>query len=375
VLENLDGAVKFIVDAANQHPNRIDIVAGHNQSQLMTTRSPIGPSNTTFGQPGNATINPLGRQPTSAFGQPSSLGGSTSVFGQPSAFGGKSPFAQPTQTGGTNSFSRPSALGQSQSPFAKPAQPGGGSAFGQPSSLGQTSSPFGQVQPNTSSAFGQSTPFGSAATNSFSNATAPPGGFGQPQQLVQTPFGQPQPQQQPQQHQQQPSSPFGQPSQQSNGPFGQPFQVNSFGQPSSNAPGPTGANPLLGNWAKDSTGNPTNFPIKDVLNPNNPSSQMSHPDIRTYSVRDPDNKILAWKGKEVSYIDNEPYWKKDGTNWEKIWFPNGPPGYTSMTELNDEKAYDPKVKEAYLHVKEHGSFKDGLMPIVPPKREWCSWDF
>jgi nucleoporin NUP42 len=81
-----------------------------------------------------------------------------------------------------------------------------------------------------------------------------------------------------------------------------------------------------------------------------------------------------FKGKPVVYKDNEAgIQNRDGT-WEKIWFPDGPPAYYGATEL-DDNAYTEDIKQAYLHARETGSFKDGVMPLLPPKREWCLWDF
>ena len=59
---------------------------------------------------------------------------------------------------------------------------------------------------------------------------------------------------------------------------------------------------------------------------------------------------------------------------KKIWFPDGPPVFTKAVELPDD-AYDEMTKENYRYLKDHGAFKDGLMPELPPRREWCSWNF
>lgn len=37
--------------------------------------------------------------------------------------------------------------------------------------------------------------------------------------------------------------------------------------------------------------------------------------------------------------------------------------------------YDEATKENYRYLKERGTFKDGIMPELPPKREWCTWKF
>jgi nucleoporin NUP42 len=81
-----------------------------------------------------------------------------------------------------------------------------------------------------------------------------------------------------------------------------------------------------------------------------------------------------FKGKPVVYKDEEPFVKnRDGT-WEKVWFPDGAPPYYGATEMDDQE-YREDVKGAYMHLRETGAFKDGIMPLIPPKREWCLWDF
>jgi nucleoporin NUP42 len=32
------------------------------------------------------------------------------------------------------------------------------------------------------------------------------------------------------------------------------------------------------------------------------------------------------------------------------------------------------LKQVYDFVLENGTFKDGVMPEVPPKREWVNWE-
>jgi nucleoporin NUP42 len=81
-----------------------------------------------------------------------------------------------------------------------------------------------------------------------------------------------------------------------------------------------------------------------------------------------------FKGKLVVYKDGEAGMRnRDGT-WEKIWFPNGPPVHYKATEMDDD-AYTEDIKAAYLHLRETGGFQGGNMPFLPPKREWCLWNF
>ncbi len=76
----------------------------------------------------------------------------------------------------------------------------------------------------------------------------------------------------------------------------------------------------------------------------------------------------------MTYVNDEPYFKRNDGALEKVWFPDGPPPFRKEPELPDE-AYDETTKENYMFMKEHGIFKGGIMPALPPKREWVDWDF
>jgi nucleoporin NUP42 len=41
----------------------------------------------------------------------------------------------------------------------------------------------------------------------------------------------------------------------------------------------------------------------------------------------------------------------------------------------DEHFYDQSVANAYAPLKQTGSFLGGVMPMIPPKTEWCTFDF
>ena len=377
VLRDVDGAINYIIDGAKTHPNRIDVCkgqGGNGQSQpsalggpqpafsstvgqpaaLGTPTSTFGQPASTFGQPsasgrpqqatlGQPSIPPT--QPLSTFGQPSSTFGRPSTsFGQPCAG-----FGQPSlgTTQAVSSFGHPSAFGTTSSTPSALGQPTGfGAAQQSTSSFGQPSNPFGQA---TAISHPQTAPFGQPSQ------PAQPGAFGQPTQSTQPgPFAQsPLPTQ---------PSGFGQPSQptQSTG-FGQPSQPtqpSSFGQPSQ----PT---------------QPSGFglPAKPPVPATNGTFGAPPPTTNGHSAqRDAQGKLTIWHGKPISLVDGDPCYRRPDGTWEKIWFPDGPPGNNKDTQLPDE-AYDERTKEAYMFMKEHKTFKDGIMPDKPPKREWCDWDF
>lgn len=97
-----------------------------------------------------------------------------------------------------------------------------------------------------------------------------------------------------------------------------------------------------------------------------------------------------FKGKAVTYqlppADPGQPWNPDAKpvpvvraadgSYTKIWFPDGPPPYNQDTEAADEAVYaDPATLEAWKVFRQEKKFADGLMPLVPPRREWCTWDF
>lgn len=109
-LGDVDGAINYIINGENEHPNRIDICKAHSQRV-----------------DGNNQLKPV-------FGQPSALNGpaafqtaplTTSTFGRPSTS-----FGQPSVT--SSSFGKPSFLGQTStqaSTFAQPSNPQNLSSF------------------------------------------------------------------------------------------------------------------------------------------------------------------------------------------------------------------------------------------------------
>ena len=385
-LNDVDGAIKYIIDGANQHPNRLDICHAtgaptthtHNsnggqqtgstfdqastfgQPSAMTTASEPGSSAfakpaTTFGQPS---------APVSAFGQPSSMGQQSSAFGQPSSLGTKPPAFGQTGFGQASQLGRPAtSFGQPSSTFRQASS--SAPTFGRPS----VPSAFGQGQQQTS-AFGappasganqQDSSFGKPVT-SFGSPSAPTqqGMFGQSAvPATSNPFAQAQA----------PAaiSAWGQsasvPAQPSISAFGQPAaaQSNAFG----NAQNGQTTTP----FARSSTA--TTDTASGNLNGIS-ASNSAH----TQTRRDAQGKLTSWKGKPVIYEKDEPHFKRGDGNLERIWFPDGPPppAPTKNPEV-PEDTYDEATKENYMYMEEHGVFKDGIIPELPPKREWVDWDF
>ncbi|KAK5151344.1 hypothetical protein LTR04_006615 [Oleoguttula sp. CCFEE 6159] len=427
VLNDLDGAIRYVVDGDNEHPNRRDIckesttaTASNQQAQsnpfrtsqsaasafgqpsLLNTAAHSRPAfgSAGLGQPSVPVAPSAFGQPSppmrpSAFGQPSAPGPVPSAFGQPSVLVQSSPFAQPSAFGQappSSNQAQPSTFGQ---PGLAQAQ---ASAFGanpQRSAFGQPSLPRGALQP---SVFGQpaqstgpspfsqavsSAPFGAApatVTTGPFGSTAPgtnptSGGFGRPSGPAA-------------------ASPFSQPTTAaaSTGVFGRPSGAPALGQssqPSGSSPfaqastsgtsNPFGGNnthaPSTSPFARPSNmvNGSSNQPSASQLNLLQPTSSASA-DISSYSTRGANGVIQGWKGQPVSIIEGEPHYQRaDGGGVERIWFPNGPPPPNPFTELPAD-SYNDVLKEAYAFVSANGAFKDGIMPEIAPKREWVRWD-
>ena len=395
-LNDVDGAVKYMVNGENEHPNRLDVCkANGNTLTQPQTLAPNQQTTSTFGQPsssapafgqpsapsafGRPSLPSFGQQsaPTSTFGQPSAP-----TFGQPSqlsAFGQPSTVGRPTRGLGqpSSTFGKPSipapTFGQSsarsilgapqqqinasanssgpeflqqpsaaaKNPFGQPLAPTQPLTFGKPSAPSQPSAFGGPSTLNPLPAIGQSATSGAIAGFS-QTSTAPPNPFSQPTASSTT-------------------GTFGQPSTAAPNPFGQRRTstanqpVPSFGQP----PGPSNSQ------------QPPTGPAANRANVRSTSGQGTN-DVQVQ--KDSQNKIASWKGMPVRYFDDEPCYKGSDGSWQRVWFPDGPPAFTKTVNLPDE-AYDEATKANYRHMKEMGTFKDGIMPALPPKREWCSWNF
>lgn len=359
-LNDLSGAVKYIIDGANEHPNRIDITegktGGFGQAPQAQPAQPAQPAQgPAFGQPAGMG----GQHVPSPFGQPSALG-QGGAFGRPSALGSQPAFGQPSF--GQAGFSRPAgqpAFGQPS--FGQPSAPGP-SGFGQPSTAASPFNPIAKQnqQPN---AFGQPSapqtnpPFGQPS------AQAAPTGFGQGSQP--TPLGQPQPSQPPH------PSAFNQPS-----PFGAPQQPQAqqpqpFGQPAPSGPAQPAAIP------PDQLG--VNGRKKGTFIRYDPKELDPLPLMTGQTVRDPmTNKLTAWKGQPVKYIKGHACYlhPQDGKSWIRIIYPDGPPDPASLKDAQAKpEEYTPEITAQYDFFFTHGYFKDGVIPPIPPKTEWLDFEF
>ena len=395
-LNDVDGAVKYLVNGENEHPNRLDVCKAKSTTLTQPQAlAPNRPNALTFGQ--SSSLAPTPGQPSapSTFGRPavplfSQPSAPASTFGQPSAptFGQPS---QPSAFGQPSTLGRPTTtFGQPSSTFGKPSIPA--LTFGQPSGPSPLEAP--QQQPNTlgkppvpnffqqpsaaaKNPFGQ--PSAPTQTATFGQPSAPsqPNTFGRPSTLSPSPaFGQP--------TTSGATSGFSQTSTAALNPFGQPTATPSttgaFGQPSTAAPNQFGQKSSIANQSFPSFGQSSSSP-NTLQPPTGPAANRAN--IRSTSgqgtngvqvQKDSQGKITSWKGTSVRYFDEEPCYKGDDGNWQRIWFPDGPPVFTKTADLPDE-SYDEATKADYRHLKETGTFKNGIMPALPPKREWCNWNF
>ncbi|KAK4675239.1 hypothetical protein QC764_001550 [Podospora pseudoanserina] len=374
--------------ALGQKPNPFGAPAFGQPAQPAATPSPFGQpaAPSAFGQPASlGASNPFGKPASSGFGQPSALGGGNKVFGQAAAPAfGQSGFGQTTQA--PSAFGQPAALGATPSPFAA-ATAAANTAQQNPSPFGQPAqnpSPFGAPAPPAANGFRQPaatpSPFGAPAaapaSNPFGAASQPaqntPSPFGQPAAPAANPFGQPAPAAAA-------PSPFGAPAAPTAtpSPFGAPAATtaapSAFGQPVT-APAPS---PFGGTTATAPQPTP-----QQGVGPYGPGATRSHPPLSSYASKNPDNTLGMFKGRPVMYEVVKSQGEKpipvirgfDGSI-QKIWNPNGAPNYTAETEAEPEKYNDPTVQRQWMMFVETGRFENGIMPEVPPKREFCVWDF
>ncbi|MCJ1338562.1 hypothetical protein MMC09_003851 [Bachmanniomyces sp. S44760] len=358
-LNNLDGAVKFVLEGEKQHPNRIDIIKARESFTIPPAPSgyqqpsrPASGGNTSFGQSSTVKVShpsPFG-QPSGASGQPAPANPPT-VWGQPPvstpAFGQRPTFGAPSQA--TSTFGKPSS--QPVSAFGQPSS--NPITFGQPTPAAplfgapsQPSSSFGK--PSTASAFGQP----AQPLPAFNKAANPSGNLSanRSNPSPTTAFA---------------TSGFAAPS----NPFQQPATTDPFGGSSA----PTFGQAPQARSAANPFGQGVQGQVKPQVNSGFGQAPKSSPTGPT--TRDNQNRLTKWHGQRVQYQDGVPCFQRpqDG-QWEKIWFPDGPPAFNKTPELPAE-LYDGVTKERYAHMREAGAFTDGVMPEIPPTRDMCKWDF
>ena len=410
-LNDIDGAIRYILEGENEHPNRIDICKGRatesnvatsqqNQSTFGTgqqTRSTFGQpsafgtnmSRSGSGVPNFSLTSAPGQQPNSV-SQPSSLGQPASGFGQPSMLGQGSSFGQPSTLGQGSSFGQPSTLGQNSS-FGRPSQIGNQtSAFGKPSSLGQQPAfgrpafgqpafaqpafgrpafgqpSFGQPSaPQQSSAFSRPTQSQSTvspfAQNGLSGQRESPfaqvqgNGRGQMPTATRNPF-----QPNAQNSAQGTAAPemSMEDDQMQDGAVNQPSHNKGFGQVNS-------SQPLVNGFSSTHTNGTYNDAKPNYQDPSN------------YSTKDGSGRLRAWKGQPVVYDGAGVFYRRaDNRSLERIWFPDGPPQGRNQTEAPPE-AYAEKqeeLEEQYQYLRDNDAFKGGIMPEEAPLLVWRRYD-
>ncbi|KAI0450991.1 hypothetical protein F5B21DRAFT_397450 [Xylaria acuta] len=438
-LGNLDGAVQFVLAAANNHPNRIDICKqntieggttgmfavktgfadnplssnpGANQNPFSTTTqsNPFGGGGggnggaPTFGQPSTLGQKPNAfiTAPSSQFGQPSQIGAAAPAFRQPSQMGASAPaFGQPSQIGASApAFGQPSDLGQRPNPFAaasatapssftQPRQ----SAFGQPSAIGQSANPFGAPAASSGNPFGQK-PSASSGASPFTQIS-------QPAASTASPFGQPAA-----------PNPFAQspasrdlsmdtsgPEHAPNNPFGQPPSTNSgfgtqaasspFGAPSGGfAKAPSG--PGLGPSSQGFT-DQTRSTTAAKPGPYAPGSAKQHLPAESYIKKATNGRIMAFNGQPVvykwkvndRYQDQPPENPTPDQQTPGVRKPDGtwrkilfPDGPPPYNKDTEPDAAQYNDTVKAAYTQMTASGQfQGGMPEVPPMREDCFWSF
>lgn len=323
IVRNIDEAIRYVQEGESRMENRRSQVT---QGSTDFPKTPEGfgrPSQvaqptglSAYGHTSHAGQNPafpLGRGSQGGFAQAQQapLGGAP-AFGQPTSIG-SSAFGRPSQTG-QPAFGQPSQPVQSS--FGRPSQP----AFGQPSQPNQPA--FGQPSQPTQPAFGQPSQPTHPAFGQPSQPVRP--AFGQPSQPNQSAFGQPS---------QPPQPAFGQPSNPSKSAFGQPSQP-TFGQPTQT---PLNPSPF------DRPSQPSKTPFASAPNttstPQQPQQNPSTDPSQTQQQSNPSSGDPDAEGPSSAY--------------------EGPLGQA--------------LKEVYQAVYATGRFGDGLVPEVPPKREWVKF--
>jgi nucleoporin NUP42 len=96
--------------------------------------------------------------------------------------------------------------------------------------------------------------------------------------------------------------------------------------------------------------------------------------LREYASIDGDGRLTMFNQEKVTYRNGNPGTQAFNGSWKRIWNPRGPVSADAQTEM-DGSFYDKSIEEAYKHLRLNGTFLDGLMPMIPPKRDWCRFDF
>ncbi|KAF2666540.1 hypothetical protein BT63DRAFT_426993 [Microthyrium microscopicum] len=369
ILSDLKGAVEYLAAGRDEHPNRDDLLKASLSGAPVNGATPFGQpaasaknpfaSPSAFGQPSLPAANPFGQSSTAAanpfganapraggFGQPSAPG--TSAFGKPS-LPATSPFGQATTQPQAGGFGQPSMLGKAN-PFGTPPAQSQAGGFGQPSAFGQPS--LGQPSAFGQPAFGQAAPkanpFGQPPAPGTTPAVNP---FGQPAQTQQSsPFGQPQQNTQ--------ASPFG--VTKSASPFAQqPSAAGPFGQPAA-SPSPFGNN-------ASTNANPFGAPSQPTsMAGSSPFGGLGGAQAPAQAKPNPFGQPQQTQG-----------FAGGSAAANKHIFPSGPIEPGSIVDDPPAEMYganEEMFRAAYASAAQNGAFEGGVMPFLPPKAAWITYD-
>ncbi|CAF9927483.1 MAG: hypothetical protein GOMPHAMPRED_004409 [Gomphillus americanus] len=356
VLRDISGAIKYLQNGFNEHPNRIDICNECTKTGVFLTNNASqqnGSSSITgsFGQPSRTSASmpiPQASKPL-PFGQPSNPM-ANAAFGLPSKLGSDSAFSQPSfsQTPSQSTFGRPSMLGEPQT------------AFGQPSGVGVRTSPFGRASQSAAATFSQPKDLFSSQQQQLVNSSP----------FTTQPINQERMQVSPSTNQ----SPFAT----SSGPFSisSGLQQASGSLPLSGAVGFGQSNSSAGAFGQASGGGfGINSGIHSITQGFSAPPQRSTNNTNPSAFRGMQGKLQSWKGRQVQYFDSEPCYREDDGFWQRIWFPDGPPAWNKPEVLPTDLPYNTETEERFKLASDSKRFSYGLIPLVPPRREWTNWDF
>ena len=290
-LSDLDGAIRYIVDGRNDHPNRIDICREATKLGSTKENTSVHTQSHFSSSQQSQTVQPL------AFGQPSALGRADNPFAKNNT--SNTVFGKPSQPG----LGQDSAFGYLQNPFARPRD-------APQSSFGNTAFPASTI---TSSETPNAMEFSPTKSNGFGQGSSSDRGSGS-----------------------------------SSNPFARPGSVAPL-QPFSSS------NSLSAGFAST----PATKKATEASSQSGQKDALGH--------------LTSWRGNRISYVEDKPCFKRADGNWERVWFPEAP-----KLDLNEDipyTMYTEALEEKYRHMQQHGSFPGGLIPEMPPKKEWCHWNF
>lgn len=377
IVQNIDAAVKYLTEARKHHPNRVDICRESEQGRLFIT--PTGTQNSSSfqipqaGIQDNRNLNQQIYTAATNFGKPSApvFGIPTpaaSVFGKISTLGQRAnPFANVTPTSGLPT--------QSSGVFVNPQ-----TVTGNFVSAGQALNPFEKAKLDSSKNQSSTGNFGNQ--NSFSSTSFVK--FGLPSVANQaqgtsflTTQSKPCFSQGPAIPSKAPAATFNKVNQPGSNYFSPLSNVGDKSSMENNShPQPTHLSRVSHNQAQTdnsntasqsiigNTSNQPAGPYQPHQNPNHLSSPSDHQKgLETFK-----NKTIRYKNSIPGFINNQ-------NNWEKIWFLDEKPVFSKDLKMPPETVYDELTVKAYAYARQNKKFEGGLIPALPPKEEWCSFDF